>query len=158
MNMEKNSAVLLSIKPNWCELIVDGKKTVEVRKNKPDLKPPFKCYIYCTLGKSKKFTRLAEAMFFGDGKQPSNGKVIGEFICDEIVPIKVFEDGAIQNWNFYGLENACIPYEDMATYIKAGKRGYGWHISSLTIYDQPKPLSEFARRAPWSWCYVARKD
>ena len=41
-------SVLISIKPKWCELIVSGKKTVEVRKTKPKLETPFKCYIYCT--------------------------------------------------------------------------------------------------------------
>lgn len=41
-------AVLLSVRPKWCELIANGKKTVEVRKTKPKAEPPFKCYIYCT--------------------------------------------------------------------------------------------------------------
>lgn len=46
-------AVLLSIRPEWCKLIWAGMKTVEVRKTKPEgLKPPFKCYIYCTLAGS----------------------------------------------------------------------------------------------------------
>nr|DAJ13711.1 MAG TPA: activating signal cointegrator [Siphoviridae sp. ctXG577] len=30
--------VLLSIRPNWCKLILSGMKTVEVRKNRPKLK------------------------------------------------------------------------------------------------------------------------
>ena len=42
-------AVLLSIKPVWCRKIILKEKTVEVRKTKPEIvKPPFKCYIYCT--------------------------------------------------------------------------------------------------------------
>ena len=41
-------AVLISIRPKWCELIANGVKTVEVRKNRPKLEMPFKCYIYCT--------------------------------------------------------------------------------------------------------------
>ena len=43
-------AVLISIQPKWCELIASGKKTVEVRKTKPKIDAPFKCYIYCTKG------------------------------------------------------------------------------------------------------------
>ena len=43
--------VLISIKPKWCELIANGTKTVEVRKTKPNLETPFKCYIYCTKAK-----------------------------------------------------------------------------------------------------------
>lgn len=47
-------AVLLSIQPVWCSKIVLKEKTVEVRKTKPEgVKPPFKCYIYCTKEQSK---------------------------------------------------------------------------------------------------------
>ena len=38
--------VLISIKPEWVELILSGKKTIEVRKGLPNLKQPFKVYIY----------------------------------------------------------------------------------------------------------------
>ena len=41
-------AVLMSIKPKWCELIAQRKKTIEVRRTKPKLNVPFKVYIYCT--------------------------------------------------------------------------------------------------------------
>lgn len=47
-------AVLLSIRPEWCDLIIRGQKTIEVRRTKPgNLKTPFKCYVYCTKSKSK---------------------------------------------------------------------------------------------------------
>ena len=36
-------AVLISIKPQWCELIANGIKTLEVRKSRPKLETPFKC-------------------------------------------------------------------------------------------------------------------
>ena len=45
-------SVLISIQPKWCELIASGKKTVEVRKTRPKIDVPFKCYVYCT--KSRK--------------------------------------------------------------------------------------------------------
>ena len=44
-------AVLISINPLWCELIGNGEKTVEVRKNRPKLKTPFEVFIYCTKAK-----------------------------------------------------------------------------------------------------------
>lgn len=43
-----DKSVLISIRPEWCELIVSGEKTIEVRKTRPKLDMPFKCYIYCT--------------------------------------------------------------------------------------------------------------
>lgn len=103
-------AVLLSVRPKWCELIANGKKTVEVRKTKPKAEPPFKCYIYCTKP-SKKYQTISGCMVLNDDelyRHPTqgikhgdsielmrfdgdeyskdnflNGKVIGEFICAE---------------------------------------------------------------------------
>ena len=43
-----SKAVLISIRPKWCELIASGKKTIEIRKTRPKIETPFKCYIYCT--------------------------------------------------------------------------------------------------------------
>jgi predicted transcriptional regulator len=44
-----SKAVLISIKPKWCDLIRQGRKTVEVRKTCPKLEVPFKVYIYETM-------------------------------------------------------------------------------------------------------------
>lgn len=39
--------ILISIRPNWCEKIASGEKTIEVRKSAPK-EVPFKAYIYAT--------------------------------------------------------------------------------------------------------------
>nr|DAH98538.1 MAG TPA: protein of unknown function (DUF365) [Caudoviricetes sp.] len=72
-----------------------------------------------------------------------NGKVIGEFVCDSIFPIRVFENGTIQDYMFHNIDKSCVPYDDIANYIGKDQTGYGWHISDLLIYDQPRELSEF---------------
>lgn len=87
-------SVMISIQPKWCELIANGKKTVEVRKTKPKIDVPFKCYIYCTQGKeilaiSKYNDKLAFLWKKTDvdkynADMVRNGKVIGEFVCDRI--------------------------------------------------------------------------
>lgn len=99
-------SVLISIKPKWCELIANGKKTIEVRKTKPKCDMPFKCYIYCTKPKMPVRDNGRILMFeddlaitnrFGQGKRVANpygammegelflnGKVIGEFVCNKI--------------------------------------------------------------------------
>lgn len=46
-------SVMISIQPKWCELIASCEKTLEVRKTRPKLATPFKCYIYCTAGTGK---------------------------------------------------------------------------------------------------------
>lgn len=63
-----SKAVLISVRPEWCRAIIEGRKTVEVRKTKPKNKTPFKCYIYCTQ----------------QGSSAPKGYVIGEFTCDRI--------------------------------------------------------------------------
>ena len=50
--IDVRQAVMISIRPQWCELIASGRKTVEVRKTRPKLEPPFRCYIYETQGKT----------------------------------------------------------------------------------------------------------
>lgn len=94
-------AVLLSIRPKWCELIASGEKTVEVRKTRPKIPVPFKCYIYCTKPKMitkyvfkpedyPEYMRPEKTVFckVPDASSPfcseenGNGKVIGEFVCD----------------------------------------------------------------------------
>ena len=52
-----SKAVLISINPEWCDLILRGDKTAEVRKTKPKLETPFKVYIYCT--KTPKWLKIA---------------------------------------------------------------------------------------------------
>ena len=128
-------SVLISIRPQWCEKITSGKKTIEVRKNAPK-EVPFKCYIYETKGQYVKFTHGAHTKY-GYGR----GKVIGEFICDKVdeYPYDYCDGVDIDDDTI--LETA-IDREDINIYTK-GKTLYGWHISDLKIYDKPRELSEF---------------
>ena len=170
-------SVLISIKPKYCELIASGKKTIEVRKTRPKLETPFKCFIYCTYGQENENYML--------GKR---GKVIGEFVCDwvtKITPHCDIEDFVNQYIHGYPAilgENDCLSFQEMKAYL-GNKIGYDWHISDLKIYDKPKELSEVKRlnrteenapcahtkwlypdckdckacnltRPPQSWCYV----
>ena len=86
-------SVLISIQPKWCELIASGQKTVEVRKTKPKLEPPFKCYIYCTKVKFNPHEHLRNNLHYDDSTIKvceGQGKVIGEFVCDDIAKILNF--------------------------------------------------------------------
>ena len=180
-----SKAVLISIRPKWCEKIVNGEKTIEVRKTRPKLETPFKCYIYCTMDHpyiSVSCGELDKLNYRTNTVCRCNGKVIGEFTCDRIFPINVFDNGSIQNWLFEHMKLYCLTYEELAGYIGNGEPGYGWHISDLKIYDKPRELREFKKnnrdcfyadlglakrdcpdcknsecfleRPPQSWCYV----
>lgn len=127
----------MSVSPENCILIENGKKTVDIRKTRPKIKTPFKCYIYCAKG------NIDSSFYCGlDGIK--NGKITGEFICDEIYPVKVHSNCAVQNWDWFELSRSCLSLKEIAKYIGANKTGYGWHISDLVIYDNPKELNEFA--------------
>lgn len=125
-----SKSVMISIKPRWCELIASGKKTVEVRKTRPKLKTPFKCYIYESRGDEKAGNEDYTYVKAGNGRQ----KVIGEFICDAIYSV----------WAGYTANNGddCLTFDERETFL-GSNMGYGWHISNLKIYDEPKELSEF---------------
>ena len=177
-------SVLIAIRPQWCEKIASGEKTIEVRKTAPQ-EVPFKAYIYCTIGNGVK----------GDYLVPSGiqcGKVIGEFICDRIEMVNAkCSDYGIDLFYHDCLTNGCLTEREIEKYfnvpedrdLRAMKgNGYVWDISDLKIYDKPKELSEFCipckvscencknplyfecwceekgkkivTRPPLSWCYV----
>lgn len=135
-------AVMISIRPEWCQKISLGQKTIEIRKSKPRLKPPFKCYIYCTSNRNGALD-LLETHGTGGKIREANQKVIGEFVCREIINIEVTDDGIICNYICSHINDSCVPYDDIVNYIGNGMTGYGWRISDLVIYDQPKALDEF---------------
>lgn len=141
-------SILLSIKPKYVELIASGKKTIEVRKTAPQ-EVPFKAYIYCTNGEysptncGKK--SISDCLILN--RNVVNGKVIGEFICDKVYPIKNRGSSFSVADEEQGVTNqiagqSCLYYDDMVSYF-GNKDGFGWHISDLKIYDKPKELSEF---------------
>ena len=141
--------VLISIQPRWVEKIVRGEKTVEVRKTKPKLDTPFKVYIYET----KALYKPNGCKCLYEGK----GKVIGEFVCDKIYDITphfdtpTFPNQYICGWD-YGKEFDCLSFEELTSYLN-GKNGYGWHITDLIVYDEPRELSEFY---VWKKCNSCR--
>lgn len=138
-------AVLISIQPEWCELIAYGKKKVEVRKTKPKLGPPFKCYIYCTKGDSQ-YSQGDRFYIYEpphDTPVAANQTVIGEFVCDALIPISVYYSNPEHHLAERLFPDTGLTDKQIMDYLGNGKTGYGWHISNLEIYGKPKKLSEF---------------
>lgn len=131
-------SVLISIKPKWCKLIASGEKTLEIRKTRPKIEMPFKCYIYCTndnvaYNPKKQFWKKDSTGF----EWLLNGKVIGEFICDKVTDMR-----DIGGEEFF--ETSCMTFEDWKNYTDYTNHIiWGWHISNLVIYDKPKEITEF---------------
>lgn len=172
-----SKAVLMSIKPKYCEMIFRGEKTIEIRKRAPKLKPPFKVYVYCTDDPRR---------YFRNGSQIYNGLVIGEFECREISPI-CFEASDPAQLKPLHIPGTGLTDVEIMDYLGNGVSGYGLHISRPRFYLKPKELSRFIRpckngliceecnefsaiighcrnrniqitRPPQSWCYVEEWD
>lgn len=130
--------VLISIRPKYVELIVSGKKTVEVRRTRPKCELPFKCYIYETQGRTETPWVDEEGHYIFKGR----GKVIGEFVCDRIYDITPTSPHKYDcGWNVYE-EHSRLTFDEFRNYLRE-KNGYGWHITDLVVYDKPRELSEF---------------
>lgn len=150
-----DKAVLISIRPNWCKKILSGYKTLEIRKTRPKLKTPFKCFIYMTKQKKSDNGWLA-AVETERGCYYGAGSVIGEFVCYEIERIDVPYPAYQKELPIRILKESCIPYYDLHRYAYHDDV-FGWNISDLKIYDTPKQLADFGlSRAPQSWCYLTR--
>ncbi len=141
--------VMLSIRQEWVNKILDGKKTIEVRKNRPRPKMdgPIKCYIYETKGLVK-----SEDGRYHTGR--GRGAVVAEFVCSTIDEYVIV--GCMQGDREYmrrsgdrfipiDLERLQMSSKDLNEY-GAGARLYGLHISGLTKYDTPRDVQEFLRR------------
>ena len=157
-------AIIISIRPEWIEKILNGEKTIEIRKTKPNCDLPIKCYIYCTKPRrwfvDSPFTMFSyEELWIQDGKiyngkddslwNPDfnhyyrlNGRVVAEFTLNKF-----------DYWQPYWMPDimhicdmsklSCVSVDDLISYSN-GKVIYGWHIDNLKIYDKPKELSEFS--------------
>ena len=156
-------AILMSIKPKLVAKILNGEKTIEIRKRFP-LDYVGWVYIYCTQEKNHHDILIKHAMdgvyrvgnCFGtnNGKEhnePLNGKVIARFWCNKVEYIEATYDEYNYGEDDYATETlrpetlydeTCVSREQMFNYLGL-KGGYAIPISKLEIYDKPKELNEF---------------
>lgn len=163
--------ILISIKPEWVEKILDGSKTIEIRKTKPSCELPCKVYIYCTKSKPtlqyfynwQNYKPISEHSTWASGRTINvgdygNGKVVAEFTLNKIDKF----DSAYSEWAYsVAPEGSEMPISETQFIQMAEQKGkldcndllkyfgdedyiaYMWHIDNLKIYDKPKELSEF---------------
>lgn len=168
-----NKSVITSVSPKECELIASGKQTMLVRKTRPKIETPFKCYIYCTkdglviYGDSKVYVTdtlkllkgIAIKSFENSSKLHKwNGAVIGSFVCDEIYvrPANVIYYGKGKKDYLDLLKSACMTEREALDYMggQFNRDTYFWHISDLKIYDKPKELGELGNyKTEWVQWY-----
>lgn len=168
-----SKAILISIRPQWVEKILNGIKKDEIRKGTTIGKAINKLikeqgvaptFIYCTKGKwglydNRSHITSASDIFFidrlGYDKPPLiNGKVVARFNATvDLLELKMIEGGlffAKQDKEVIELdlnENAQIDNWQLLHYTgeKLGTQISDIHINDLEIFDKPKELSEFIR-------------
>lgn len=148
-------SIILSCTPAECEKIVNGDMSILVRKKVPK-ETPFKVYIYCAKSDKYLLDRDSDgSMFCWDKKEHHypfkyekdheelfNGKVIGSFVCDKVDKYTFSHYEAEYRVTHVEQDAMCLNQPELIRYGK-GKPLYGWHISDLKIFDEPKKLSEF---------------
>ena len=172
-------AILISIQSPHASNILNLIKLWEIRKRFPKDYVGW-VYIYVTKGKghycyhafeSDAYT-IENTRFIPMTK--CNGKVVARFWCDKVEHVE-YETCSrdISGWwkddgKMFNHKDACLTYEEMFDYIGSGE-GYAIHITNLEIFDKPKEIWTFGKkagkcagvdvyetlvRAPQSWCYI----
>ena len=148
-------SILISIKPKYVADILNGRKTIEIRKNMPKCELPITVYIYCTKEKPHYLVQggikpmhslnpldpsnYSWGIIDIDSPHSLNGKVVAKFTLKKVEEIDHWF--AITPY----FEQTCLTTKELTNYLGADI-GYAWHISNLVIFDKPKELSEFKTR------------
>jgi len=166
-------AILMSIQPKWCKMIVEhshyrddafgGVKKLEVRKTKPKVELPIDVYIYCCKPHKKAYRQTGQ---FDENGKPiyknlPSGKT-GYYIyngghayppynrpCSNGKVFAKFTLNEVVDIDYSTIKSdySYVPltglYKIDIVKYAKGKPLYGWKIDNLTIFDKPKELGEF---------------
>lgn len=157
--------IMISIKPEWVEKILNREKRWELRLSCPE----DECIaeIYCTKDKKKILAgtpfvdsswkcwdrnewSIQQKKDIGFGKY--NGKVVARFWLNKSAIYKGFNIDSIREVS----EQSKVSAFQIYKYSNCGTRTiYAWFIDDLKIYDTPKELAEFGlKRPPQSYQYL----
>ena len=167
-----SKAILISIKPQYVAKILNGEKSIEVRKNKALYKATMKLieeqgyatfFMYCSKDKSVK-TLLYRPTKSLECSHYINGKVVAKFTVRKVEHYRCMVQIApklvrviLKTTHLYSeqekellnniLENSCLSEEEFGKYLEkettAFSGFYAYHIEDLVIFDKPKELSDF---------------
>ena len=158
--------IMLSVQPKWVAKILNGEKTIEIRKSCPlpikylkDYEAPnepIEVYIYCTSHKSHtqslaivysddthtKTEYECDYYIPSDDKFILNGKVVAKFKL--YVAKHIIAD--LREWTQEDaniLTRACITLKELTDYTNNRLNFWAWRIDELEIFDEVKELKDF---------------
>ena len=143
-------AILMSIRPQHLVNILNGKKTIELRKSFPNDYRGW-VYAYCTKSIRGKPTLIRSAFnhsywldtCYVDGFEINlSGKVVCRFWVDNVEEVLTLNwDTQTDTLDEFNLSlKSCISIKDINNIFGDCK---AIHISKLKIFDKPKELGEF---------------
>lgn len=165
------NSIILSAHPVWCGKMASGEKDLEVRKRLPNLKPPFKVYLYCTRLSELQYWKSASGAYVSEKARSVRdfcgaGRVIGEFTCSRIYRYSTREEISDDISTDELIRRSCLTgrelyeYECSVGYRFSPDERMGlkaMEITDLVLYDRPKLLQDFGvAKPPQSWFYVKK--
>ena len=147
-------AILMSIRPEWVAKILNGEKTIEIRKKFPK---DYVGWVYIYVTKQGILAKIKNVWRYIKGKNYNpyfgyQGKVVARFWCDKVEEIKdslcedifdyaIHPKQCVEKWQRIYKES-CLTEIELSNYLKA-KNGYAIHITKLKIFGKPKEIKEF---------------
>ena len=175
--------IMISICPEWTEKILNGEKTLEIRKSFPKeecivelycTKSPLRTGKYVYVNEKRVREKYGVADHWCDYKQdaiiinegvPSlafktylaKGKVVARWHQDNVDCFTTDYRRDIEQTTKI-LEKANVDFLEAMKYEENSHCLYAWHIDNLEIYDTPKELADFGLKRPFqSWGYLKDK-
>lgn len=170
----ENVSILLPVKPEWLVEILNGEKTIEIRKTAPKCDLSVDVYLYCCKSKKKLFfDKVYNKYMYGEDTPKDrfnslNGKVVAN--CRVVIEKRSTKGLQHSASDFNTFLKKCglkqfdsESYDFFNNYVRDKKYIYEYHIYNLEIFDEPISLSENVfgnpktniaiTKAPQSWCY-----
>lgn len=174
MNSVLNHDVLFSIKPKYVHLILEGKKTIEIRKTRCRSVPSFRGFIYCTTDPTYPLwkcdiSRFARGRVVNRPELNCNGKIVGHCTISVVDEYRWNDKLHCYDIDTESLTKTCLTQEELIAYGK-GKPLYGYHLEYVLPYCGPCKIEEAwmwqpykeelmkkvtLTRPPQSYCYIS---
>lgn len=121
------STMLLSIKPQYAKVILEGKKRFEFRKSRPK-------------------NGVDKIIFYASSPQQ---EVVGEADIEEIL-----EGTPSEIWKI-AKSAAGITKKFFFSYYEGKDKAIAYKLTNIKVYDEPKALSDYGiKQAPQSYVYI----
>ncbi|MCM1259650.1 MAG: ASCH domain-containing protein [Prevotella sp.] len=154
-------AILMSIQPQYLVDILNGKKTIEIRKTMPKCDFPIDVYLYCCKSKPFLYGYYAESDYndmplSGFGYATSfcayedenasyrtanfNGKVVAKFTLNRI---RETFNSKYSSPDPEFLNDCQLTKNEIYNYVGIDKPFFAWHIDDLQIFNEPMELDDF---------------